>query len=262
MRCRDADIINLHWPRGCRADWLSQGIFRCLSYPEGNSPHATLYCVFGGGEEFGISSDAWNHLAHLWPGAVFSLGPVTTALRFCFTTLAQMSALLCAPHMLLSGRPGASLNSVIIGWSLGTGVADITASILRSLGHCPLAVVLVEGRIMPPQPKWSTWVSRELFRRLGPMRYSKSALATRRDFMYLGMPPSRMRSTCTTLEILSALQRAAEWQWFFQSEADVSSRREAYSSALTQSSFPETDHYIVGLDHAWDIGRWIRLEAG
>mmetsp|Transcript_115032 Transcript_115032/g.371755 ORF Transcript_115032/g.371755 Transcript_115032/m.371755 type:complete len:552 (-) Transcript_115032:21-1676(-) len=217
-----------------------------------------MYAIFGGGEDMGNTRDAWRTLARFWPGLLHSLGPVTGALTFGFRSLTQLAALLVMPRMIAEPRR----DSIVIGWSLGCVVADAVGAFLTASGRTPRLIVLLDGRVATPIPTRSTLRTLFTMTQGGPWAYSQQPLVARRDLMFVSSTVPRSRSVVRTVHLLSNMTRQSQFWTFFQSNDDVLDRAEVLLTLQESFYFPDTDHYIIGQESAWDIAALLRRELG
>lgn len=223
----------------------------------------SMYAIGGGGVELGEAANAWNALAALWPGAVFSAGPVLCCIEHAMCSLNQLVSLLLFPTVLSHSTPG---SAVSCGWSLGSIAAQIMAMWLPMCTAHVHATCVLEARNRRPFPLYVQqflhawyWGKRGSY---GSESHEFQIYASRRELFLVGQVPPFALSYSNTIEVMSGLMRPDVMQSFFQEDVEVLERSEVYAHVGDFCCFTDSDHYLVGQLNAWDIAHCIRRLHG
>lgn len=200
-----------------------------------------LYAVFGGGEVLcgGNSNEAWIALGQVWSGPLLSAGPVGLARKTAGPQINQTMALLLNPTLLTHSQPE---DAVAAGWSLGCVAVQVLAIWLQTSLSGLRAAVAIDARNRKP-----------FCHLVNPDRKLQKLIALgASQLLPFGLTP------IITMEFRSGLLRGDDMQFFLQDDAILEERSDINAGPCEVWDFFESDHYVVGMQQAWDIARRVR----
>lgn len=218
--------------------------------------------AFSGGVLLGARSNSWPHVEKTWPGLFVALDGLSAAVAGSFTSLPQLFSVRNLPAFLQHGPPE---EAVIGGWSIGANEMQEVMAVLAASARGVRAAFALDPRCSLP-------IQAQIFKTTAGLSLDRVISA---DF-------SR-RITDRGGVLLTSSSGALRWRapcrglWFatpyfvdpksgsnlagFQPDDVNMERCEATMGTVTRLEASTSNHFLIGMDHAWDISRRLRRAA-
>jgi len=230
-----------------------------------------MYAFFGA-HEMGNSThgptDPWDVFGRVWPGSLFSVGPVTFPVDLALSSL-QLVSMLMFIRVVTHGAPE---HTALAGWSLGCHIAQTVAVLCSTRLASVRSVTLFEARSRAPffaQPLVHRHLREHHANISRPSEkppvhgthafggIGTSVFELRRLKLWLGQNPSCALTFDMTLELQSPVGDT-DANFNLQQDPVFHEHCDIYSSAGLSLEYPDSDHFLIGTQCAWDVARRVR----
>lgn len=224
--------------------------------------YGTRLYGFSGGMRVGARGGSFLTMQRLWPGELWSVEGVSTSIARSLLSLQQIFALNNLPWMLQHGPLG---EAILGGWSFGVNDVQDTVAVLEASASSVRAVFALDPRtsrpqriqIRDPQMEDATYVEKHWFKE----SIQQNAGNTDRFNVLLrttGVPRSRCHHQTYWFVAPYFLWSSA---YFIPDDDNVSDRRDTFFTVVDTYSNQTSNHFLIGIDRAWDVARRLRLGA-